>query len=320
MAEEGYEQDRGRFSDAPADIPARGWRDILLRTWREVSNDHVGLVAAGLAFYTLLSIFPAITALVSVYGLVADASDVQDHFLRISELVPDAARQMLGEQMTRVAQGGAGALTLAAALSLVIALWGASRGTQAFMMAMNIAYNEREKRGIVKQNLIAVALTISLLVLSAVALVGTLIIPLTLSAAGLRDEHSWLIALLRWPLLAVFFMLALAVLYRIAPSREEAKWRWVTPGSVVAVLLWLAASIAFSVYLGNFARYNETYGSLGAIVGTLMWFWVSAFVVILGAELNAETERQTRCDSTTGAAKPLGERGAYVADTVGRKQ
>jgi len=317
MANEGNEPGRGRHSDNPSEIPAPGWRDILLRTFQEVSRDNVGLIAAGLAFYTLLAIFPAITALVSVYGLVADGADVPGDFLAVASLVPEAARAMLADQMTRVAEGSTGALSLAAIISLVIALWGASRGTQAFMMAMNIAYGEREKRGLVKLNLIAIALTISLLLLSGVALFGTLVVPIALASFGIHDEKSWLIAMLRWPLLAVFFMVALAVLYRIAPSRHDAKWRWVTPGSVVAVLLWLLASMAFSFYLANFASYNETYGSLGAIVGTLMWFWVSAFVVILGAELNAETERQTRCDSTTGAPKPMGERGAYVADTVG---
>lgn len=204
-------------------------------------------------------------------------------------------------------------------VSLVLALWGASRGTQAFMMAMNVAYNEREKRGLVKQNLIAIALTICLLLFSALALVATVFVPAMVASLGIEGTRGWLLTLLRWPLLAVFFMVALAVLYRLAPSRNDAKWRWVTPGSILAVLLWLIASIAFSFYIGNFANYNETYGSLGAVIGVLIWFWVSAFVVILGAEVNAETERQTRCDSTQGDPKPLGKRGAYVADSVGEK-
>ena len=313
------EAGRGRDSDWPFEVPAPGWRDVLLRTKGELARDNVALVAAGLAFYTLLSIFPAIAALVSIYGLVADAAEVQSHFLAVAHLVPEAARSMLADQMTRVAGGSAGVLSFAALSSLVLALWGASRGTQAFMMAMNIAYNENEKRGLVIQNLIAVGLTFSLLVFSALALVATVLVPAAIAWLGLEGTAAWSLALLRWPLLAVFFMIALAVLYRLAPSRSDAKWRWVTPGSVAAVLLWLVVSIAFSIYLGNFARYNETYGSLGAIVGVLMWFWASAFVVILGAELNAEIERQTRRDSTHGPAKPLGERGAYVADTVGEK-
>ncbi|MGD1877210.1 MAG: YihY/virulence factor BrkB family protein [Kiloniellaceae bacterium] len=317
--EEEQEPGRGRESGSPSEIPARGWRDILWRTRDEITRDRVSLVAAGLAFYTLLSIFPAIAAIVSVYGLVADAGEVQRHFLAVADLVPDEARTLLADQMTRVAGGNTGSLSFAALLGLVIALWSASRGTQAFMMAMNVAYNEREKRGIVKQNLIAIALTLCLLVFSALALVATVFVPAMVAALGAEGTRGWLLTLLRWPLLAVFFMAVLAALYRFAPSRNDAKWRWVTPGSVVAVLLWLVASMAFSFYIGNFASYNQTYGSLGAVVGVLMWFWVSAFLVILGAELNAETEHQTRCDSTHGPAKPMGERGAYVADTVGEK-
>jgi membrane protein len=313
------EPGRGRHSDDPSEIPAPGWRDILLRTKDEIARDRVSLVAAGLAFYTLLSIFPAIAAIVSVYGLVADAGEVQRHFLAVADLVPDEVRSLLADQMTRVAGGNTGSLSFAALLGLVIALWSASRGTQAFMMAMNVAYNEREKRGIVRQNLIALALTLCLLLFSALALVATVFVPAMVASLGAEGTRGWLLTLLRWPLLAAFFMVALAVLYRLAPSRNDAKWRWVTPGSIVAVLLWLVASMAFSFYIGNFASYNQTYGSLGAVVGVLIWFWVSAFLVILGAELNAETERQTRCDSTHGSPKPLGERGAYVADTVGEK-
>jgi membrane protein len=313
------EPGRGRHSNDPGEIPAPGWRDILLRTKDQLALDNVALVSAGLAFYTLLSIFPAIAAIVSVYGLVADSSEVQAHFLAVADLVPEQARALLADQMTRVAGGDTGTLSLAMLVSLMLALWGASRGTQAFMMAMNVAYNEREKRGIVKQNLIAVVLTICLLLFSALALAATVFVPAMVASLGIEGTRGWLLTLLRWPLLAACFMVALAVLYRLAPSRNDAKWRWVTPGSILAVLLWLIASIAFSFYIGNFANYNETYGSLGAVVGVLMWFWVSAFVVILGAEVNAETERQTRCDSTHGDPKPLGERGAYVADTVGKK-
>jgi membrane protein len=313
------EPGRGRHSNDPGEIPAPGWRDILLRTKDQLALDNVALVSAGLAFYTLLSIFPAIAAIVSVYGLVADSSEVQAHFLAVADLVPEQARALLADQMTRVAGGDTGTLSLAMLVSLMLALWGASRGTQAFMMAMNVAYNEREKRGIVKQNLIAVVLTICLLLFSALALAATVFVPAMVASLGIEGTRGWLLTLLRWPLLAACFMVALAVLYRLAPSRNDAKWRWVTPGSILAVLLWLIASIAFSFYIGNFANYNETYGSLGAVVGVLMWFWVSAFVVILGAEVNAETERQTRCDSTHGDPKPLGERGAYVADTVGEK-
>lgn len=311
------ETQRGRESERPDRIPRRGWRDILLRTKEQIDNDNVGLMAAGLSFYALLAVFPGLAALVSLYGLVADAAEVQSQFQALSALVPGDAWELLGEQMSRVASSGDGTLSLAAAFSLLLALWSASRATKAFIIAMNVAYNQRESRNIIKQNLMALALTLFLILLVLVALAVTVAVPAVLALVGLDSGLEWLITVLRWPLMAVVFMVALAALYRYAPCRRDAKWRWVTPGSVAAIVLWLVASIGFSVYVTNFGSYNETYGSIGAVVALMLWFWISAFVVIMGAELNAETEHQTSRDSTTGKPKPIGKRGAYVADTVG---
>jgi membrane protein len=213
-----------------------------------------------------------------------------------------------------------GTLGLAAVVSFLVALWSTASGTKAFMTAMNIAYGEDEKRGLIWYNIVALALTLFVIIFGALALAGVAIIPAVLGTGKVGNLLDWVISLLRWPVIAVVFIFALTVLYRFAPDRNRPKWRWVSPGSVVAVLIWLVASVAFSIYVRNFGSYNETYGSLGAVAAMMMWLWISAFVVIAGAELNAESERQTRRDTTIGESKPMGERGAYAADTVGESR
>ena len=219
--------------------------------------------------------------------------------------------------MAQISGAGTGTLSLAAVGSILLALWSASKGTKALMTATNIAYDEEDDRGFLKVNLIALALTLFLILLAVVASAGMVAVPAVLGSLGLGDIAYWLIIVLRWPLIALVFMFALSVLYRFAPARDRPKWRWVSPGSIAAALLWLVASIAFSIYVRNFGSYNATYGSFGAVIGMMTWLWVSAFIVILGAELNAETERQTRRDTTVGQSRPMGRRGAYAADTVG---
>lgn len=311
--------DRGRESTRPQDIPKPGWRDILLRTKNQISKDNVDLVAAGVALYGLLAIFPAIAALVSIYGLIADPAQVQQQLGSASGLIPGGAQSILGDQMHRVSSGSTGALSVATAVSIILAFWSASKGTKAFMAAMNIAYDEDERRGFIKLNLVAFALTLFVILLAILALIFIVAAPAFLGNVGLGPTVKWLITFLRWPVIALVFIFALAVLYCFAPSRDRPQWRWVSPGSVAAVVLWLIASIAFSAYVRNFGTYNETYGSLGAAAAMIVWFWLSAYVVILGAELNSEMERQTRRDTTAGKREPLGERGAHAADTVGER-
>ncbi|MBI1181181.1 MAG: YihY family inner membrane protein [Alphaproteobacteria bacterium] len=316
MAENSEQDDRGRHSGRPFAIPRTGWLDVALRTGRAAFDDNVGLVAAGVAFYGMLAIFPGIAALISIYGLVADPSEVRDQLQAASGVLPNGAFALLSDQMTQVSDSTAGALSLAAAGGLLLALWGASRITKAFMKAMNIAYGEDEERGFLRTNLTALALTVFILLTAAVAIGGIVILPIVLDGLGLGASADRLIGVLRWPVIAAIFVGGLALLYRFGPSRDRPRWRWVVPGCLAALALWLAASIAFSVYVRDFGRYNETYGSLGAVIGMLMWLWLSAFAILLGAELNAELERQTRRDTTVGPHQPKGERGAHAADTV----
>jgi membrane protein len=309
--------ERGREADHPTEIPAAGWRDILLRVWQQIAADNISMIAAGVAFYGLLAIFPAITAFVSIWGLIADPAQVQQQFASLKEIVPQEAWNLLNDQLRSVASTGATKLGWGVALGIVVALWSAGAGVRALITALNIAYEEEEKRGFVKFYAVAFLFTLALVAAAVVALTVIVAVPVVLQFLPLGGLADAAIRTLTWMVLAGLVIVGLAVLYRYGPSRSHARMRWVTWGAVAAAGVWLLASFAFQIYAANFANYSATYGSLGAVIALLMWFWVSAFVVLLGAELNSEMEHQTRRDSTTGPEKPLGKRGAYVADHVG---
>lgn len=308
---------RGREADKPSQIPSKGWKDVFFRVKREVSEDNVSIVAAGVAFYGLMALAPAIAALVSIYSLFVSPADIQSHFQGLTGLMPEQARQLLLDQVERIASAPSSGLTFAAVGSLLLTLLSAMKGSKALITAANIAYDEEEKRGFIKLNIAAFSLTVGSILFVLVALGLIAGFPVVVDYLPLPESIRVLLSLLRWPFLAVLLVLGLALFYRYAPHRSTAKWRWVTWGSVFSTVFWIVGSVLFSVYVAKFASYNESYGSLGAVVVLLMWFFVSAFVVILGAEINAEMEHQTARDSTTGTASPIGERGAYVADTVG---
>jgi membrane protein len=310
---------RGREADSPGEIPVPGWRDVVLRVKDEMTRDNVSVVAAGVAFYAVLSLFPLIAATVSIYGLMVDPQQAQEQLSSLGSLLPADARQLVDEQLQKVTGGATSTLGLAALGSLVLTLWSAGAGVKALMAGLNIVYGEREKRGFITFNSVALGLTLLLIVFVIVALSLVAALPALVGMFGLPpDVDNWLLWL-RWPLLALTFMAALAALYRYAPSRSAAKWRWVTWGAAGATLIWLVGSGLFSWYITNFGKYNETYGSMGALVILMLWFWISALIALMGAEFNAETEHQTRQDSTTGRDKPMGHRGAVMADTLGEK-
>jgi len=310
------ERGRGREATRPLAISRVGWRDVLLRTKRELSRDNASLVAAGVAFYGLLAAFPAIAGVVSLYGIVADPASAAQFFGGAPAL-PQEARTILAEQAARVAATPSSALGLGLAGALLLAIYSASKAVSALLTALNIAYEEQEKRGFVRLTLLAFGLTAALILFVVFALLLIVGVPAVVAALALPKWMEVVAHLLPWPILAAAAITGLSVLYRMGPSREPAAWLWVRPGAVVATVLWLLGSMGFSFYVANFGSYNETYGSVGAIVVMLMWLWVSAYVVILGAELNAEIEHQTKRDTTTGRERDLGERGAYVADTIG---
>jgi membrane protein len=312
-------QARGRLAERPQDIPKAGWRDILWRIKDEIADDHVSMVAASIAFYSLLAIFPAIAAMISIWGLMFDPQQITQQIQALSSALPEGAAGIITRQAETVAANSGTGVSLAAVGGILFALYSASKGMKAMIEGLNVVYDEEEKRGFIKLNLLTLALTLGLIGMMIVTLLLITVLPALLGNLGLGDLVRIGLNYARWPLLLVVALVGLAVLYRYAPSRDEPQWQWVSPGALVATVLWLLGSIAFSIYVSNFSSYNETYGSLGAVVILLMWFWLSAFIVLLGAELNSEIERQTMRDTTTGLAQPMGQRGAYAADTVGEQ-
>jgi membrane protein len=288
-----------------------------LRVRQQISEDNISMIAAGVAFYGLLAIFPAITAFVSIWGLVADPAQVEQQFAAVQGVVPADAWALLNEQLRSVASSSSTSLGWGVALGILVALWSAGAGVRALISALNIAYDEDEKRGFIKLYAVGFLLTVCLIGGAVLALIVIVAVPVALQFLPLGGLSSTLISVLTWLVMAAIVVFGLGVLYGYGPSRSRAQLRWITWGAIAAAILWLLASILFQVYVGNFANYTATYGSLGAVIALLMWLWVSAFVVLLGAELNAEMEHQTRKDTTTGPEKPLGARGAYVADHVG---
>ena len=309
------EADRGRKAESPTEIPAKGWWDIGKRVLQEFGNDRVLLVAAGVTFYAILALFPAIGALVSIYGLIADPGTINDQLASLQGILPSGALDIVGEQVKRIAAKGGGTLGFTAAFGILLSIWSANGGMKAIFDALNIVYDEKEKRNFIWLNLRSLSFTAGALLFVVLALVGIVVVPAALAFLNL-GSMEWVIALARWPILLLVVLGSLALLYRYGPSRDTAQWRWVTWGSAVAAFLWIAVSALFSWYVSSFGNYNETYGSLGAVIGFMTWIWISTTIVLLGAELNAEMEHQTVKDTTTGKPEPLGTRKAKVADTV----
>lgn len=312
-------KDRGRSADRPGDVPARGWRDIAKRTYKQLNEDNLSIVAGGVAFFAFLAIVPAMAALIGVYGLIADPAQVAAHLDALEQIVPAESMPLLRNQMTRIAQDQPSA-GWSALIGFAVALFSSIKGTKALMQGLNIAYDEREQRGIVKLHAVALMLTLGG-ILGVIAMVGLVaVIPALIAMVHLPDTWSAALGWLRWPVLVLLFIAALAALYRFGPSRDAPRWRWLSWGAVTGALVWLGGSAAFSLYVSSFGNYDKTYGSLGAVVVFLLWLYLSAYAILLGAELNSEAERQTRRDTTAGPERPMGAREAYAADTVGPTQ
>jgi membrane protein len=311
------EPGRGRRACTPWQIPWLGWRDIIARTYGEVMNDRLLALASSVVFYSLVALFPGIAAGVSFYALFSDPGTIAKHLSIAADIVPAGVIDLMSTEITRIAAKSDGKLTFGFIVGLSIALWSANAGMKALFDALNVIYDETEKRSFIRLNAESLLFTVCAIAGALFALAAVVVFPLVLAAFGLTSYDTPLIAFLRWPAMFVLMIVALALLYRYGPSRRLAKWRWLSVGSVFAALVWLAVSSLFSWYLAHFANYEATYGALGAVVGLMMWMWLSAIVVLVGAELNAEIEHQTAQDSTIGTEKPLGLRGAVMADTVG---
>ncbi|MEO6122142.1 MAG: YihY/virulence factor BrkB family protein [Ilumatobacteraceae bacterium] len=311
------ESNRGRHADSPTQIPSTGWRDILARVRLEAKDDHVSLLAAGVAFYSLLAAVPALVAVISIYGLVADPADIGRQVVDALAAAPGEVRDLVTTQLESIAGSSSGATLLAALLGVALALWSASSGVSHLIDALNVAYDETERRGFVKRKLLALGFTVGAIAFVVVAFGVIAILPALVADTGLGGFGRVLVGVVRWAVLFAGMIAGLSILYRYGPDRDEPQWRWTSPGAILAAVLWIAGSLLFSLYTANFAKYNETYGSLGAIVVVMLWLFLTATVVIIGAEVNAELERQTLSDTTEGPSRPLGQRDAYAADTVG---
>lgn len=308
---------RGREAERPGEIPPTGWWDVAWRVVQRLGSDNVTLVAGGLAMYALLSVFPGLTAAVSIYGLFATPADVGEHMSAFAGVLPPGAWDIFNSQLQSITTHQHGTLTAGAVIGLLIALWSARSAMTALMTATNIAYGEREKRGFLRQVFISLVLTIGAVFGFLAMLLLGVAIPVALRVLGTRPWVQIAVEILQWVLLWLFAAVGLAFVYRYAPAREPARWHWVSWGSAIASTLWLAASALFAVFVRTFADYGKTYGALGGVVALLMWFYISGVIVVLGAEINAEMERQTKKDTTEGVEAPMGQRGAYAADTVG---
>lgn len=311
------ERGRGRDAARPTEVPARGWKDVAVRVKSQMKVDDVPLLAAGVAFFALLALVPALVALVSVYGLVADPEGIERDVDDLLAAAPQEVRDLMTTQMSSIVESSPSGLRLGAIVGLAVALWSASSGVKHLIGAVNLAYDEDETRGFIKLRGLALALTLVGVVGLAAAVAGLIVFPELLSDEGAEAVFRAVILVVRWPLLAALGLVALAVIYRYAPDRDAPRWRWVSAGAVLAVVVWVVASVLFSLYTANLGQYNETYGTLGAVVVVMLWLYITAYVVIVGAELNAELERQTVVDTTVGPGRKLGRRGAYAADTLG---
>jgi membrane protein len=309
-------EDRGHSAEKPADLPKPGWKEILCRTKDDLKKHNLSMIAAGVAFYVFLGLIPALGALISIWGLVAEPATIQQQVESMSGLLPQDVVQILNDQLSRIANQPAGA-TLGAIIGTLLAIWSGAKAMKAVMIALNISYEEEETRGFFRLNFTAIALTLAGIVGFLLAIGAIVALPLVLERIGLDSTATALVKIVRWPLLALFAILGLGVLYRFGPDRKPPRWRWVSWGAVFATFAWLAISAGFSFYVANFGNYNKTYGSLGAVVVFLMWFLISAYMVLFGAELNAELEKQTARDTTTGPDLPRGQRNARAADTLG---
>jgi membrane protein len=310
----------GAEAETPKDIPKKGWLQIVKRAWKEAKTDQVPLLAAGVAFYSFMAMFPAMIAAVMLYGLVRDPADVQRQVDELSKTLPSDAASLLTTQLEAITSTSSGSLGLGLLVSLMLALWSASGGVGNIMSAVNIAYDEEETRGFVKRKLLSLGLTLAAIVFVVVTISLVAVAPALLDNLVDAGPVRWAIEAGRWLGLIAAMAIALAVLYKVAPDRDDAKFSWVSVGAVVATVVWVLASLGFSLYVDNFGSYNKTYGALAGVVVLLLWLWLTMYVVLLGAEINAEAEQQTLKDTTVGPEEPLGQRDAVKADSIPDEQ
>jgi membrane protein len=306
----------GEDAEKPSEVPARGWLQIVRRAWKEAKADQVPLLGAGVAFYAFMSIFPAMIALVLLYGLVADPAKIASQVKSFTGALPSDVQTLITNQLTTMASSKSHTLGISLVVAVLLALWSASSGVGNLMTAVNTAYDEEETRGFVKRKAIALLMTVGAIVFMIVVIGLVAVVPPLLTSHIDSSVLRMVLSVVRFVVLAGAVAAALAVVYRLSPSRDAPKMRWVSTGAIVATILWLVASIGFSLYVSHFGSYAKTYGALASVVVLLMWLWITSYAILLGAEINAEAEQQTAADTTKGPAQPIGTRGAVKADST----
>jgi membrane protein len=309
---------RGREADSPKEVPPSGWKDTLIRVKEGIKEDKVTLLSAAMAYYALFALVPSLSALVLTYAWISDPAQISQHISQASQFIPEELQRILNSQLTTLSSKASGQLGLSAIFSVLLALWGASRGSKSVIESLNVIYNENDNRGFIKQNALALGLTLLGLVLAIIALGVIVVIPNITNILKLGPNVSLVMTAVSWVILLGLFSFFLSIIYRFGPDRKVAKWRWVSWGAVIASVLWVIASGLFSWYAKEFGNFNKTYGSLSVMIVLMTWFYLSSLVILLGGEINAELEHQTKKDSTKGREKPIGSRGAQMADTVGK--
>jgi membrane protein len=306
----------GRGARRPYHIPLKGWWQVAQRVWTEASRDNLTVVAAGCAFYALFAIFPALSALISLYGLTTNPATVENQFSMLATVLPGEAYNIVIQQIRNLAESSNRALGWSFALSLALSVWSVMSLTQAIFAALNIAYEEKERRSFLRFYLSAFIFALAGIIGGVAVLLAIVYVPILFAYAGYSQGFERIISFARWPLMALLVLFLLAALYRYGPCRRSPKWSWVSVGSLFTTALWLLASAGFSFYVAHFAQYDKVYGSLGAVIVLLFWLYITFYIVLLGAEINAELELQTAQDTTRGRPRPSGKRGAFVADHV----
>lgn len=306
----------GTDADRPSEIPARGWLQIVKRAWKESKADNISLLAAGVAFFGFLALFPALVAALTIYGLLVMPEKASEQVNEYASALPSEARQVLADQLRSITENSDRSLGIGLIVAVLLALWSASGGVGNLMKAVNIAYDEEDKRGFVKQKALALLLTLGAVVFMLVTLGLVAVVPVVLDQISLGIVGRVLAQVVRWAALLVAVTVALAILYRVAPDRDAPRFRWVSLGAVVATALWALGSVGFSLYVSNLGNYNKTYGAVAGVAVLMLWLYLTCYIVLLGAEINAESEQQTARDSTKGPERPLGQRGAVKADSL----
>ncbi|AVR45167.1 YihY/virulence factor BrkB family protein [Christiangramia fulva] len=309
-------EDQNLNADKPSQFSGEAWKSIGKRVIDQIKKDHVQITAAGVAFYFFLALFPTIVAAISLYSLIQDPAQISQDMAQLQGFLPPKTYSIFESIIDPVLKESSSTLGWSFALSILFSLWSANKGTSAIFEGLNISYNELDERGFIKKKLLSLGFTLGGIIVGILSLIAVIAFPSLIDRLGLSGTITGILSFSRWILMAVILIFSLGFLYQIAPARGKPQFKWVSWGAGIATVLWLLASILFSWYVSNFGSYSNTYGSFAAVIILLLWLFLTAFIILIGAEINAEMEHQTPKDTTTGEPKPMGERGAWHADHV----